>query len=79
VLTALKHIFTRNYDLFIFDDLNNYSMDKIIVNRLDYDRIKKSIKDAKQFNSISKKEAENLLQELESAEIYQFFPQSQLH
>lgn len=44
-------------------------MIKIIVKRLDYDRIKKCIKDAKQFNSISKKESENLLQELESAEI----------
>ena len=44
-------------------------MIKIIVNRLDYDRIRKCIKDAKQFNSISKKEAGNLLQELESAEI----------
>jgi regulator of nucleoside diphosphate kinase len=44
-------------------------MGKIILNRLDYGRIKKWIKDAKQFNSISQHEAQNLLQELESAEI----------
>ena len=69
MLTAPKRRFTRNYDLFIYDDLNIYSIIKIIVNRLDYDRIKKCIKDAKQFKSISKKESENLLQELESAEI----------
>ena len=44
-------------------------MRKIILNRLDYARIKKCIRDAQQFNSISNHEAESLLQELESAEI----------
>ena len=44
-------------------------MNKIILNRLDYARIKKCIRDAQQFNSISNHEAESLLQELESAEI----------
>ncbi|MBL0308531.1 MAG: nucleoside diphosphate kinase regulator [Bacteroidetes bacterium] len=44
-------------------------MSKIIVNRLDYARIKKCINDAKQFNSISKVESEKLLAELDSAEI----------
>lgn len=44
-------------------------MKKLIVNRLDYARIKKCINDAKQFKSISKAEADNLLRELESADI----------
>lgn len=44
-------------------------MRNIIVNRLDYARIKKCINDAKQFNSISNAEAQNLLKELNSAEI----------
>ncbi len=44
-------------------------MSKIIINRLDYARIKKCINDAKQFNSISNTEAENLLTELNSATI----------
>lgn len=44
-------------------------MGNIIVNRLDYARIKKCINDAKQFNSISKMEAEKLLTELDSGEI----------
>ena len=44
-------------------------MCKIILNRLDYARIKKCIRDAQQFNSISNHEAESLFQELESAEI----------
>lgn len=44
-------------------------MKKIIVNRLDFERIRKCINDAKQFKSISAKEAGNLLHELESAEI----------
>lgn len=44
-------------------------MCKIILNRLDYARIKKCIRDAQQFNSISNHEAESLMQELESAEI----------
>ncbi|MCB0848555.1 MAG: nucleoside diphosphate kinase regulator, partial [Bacteroidetes bacterium] len=41
----------------------------IIINRLDYARIKKSINDAKQFRSISNDEAEKLLKELDSAKI----------
>jgi regulator of nucleoside diphosphate kinase len=44
-------------------------MEKIIINRLDYARIKKCIHDALQFQSISKKDAEVLLNELETAEI----------
>lgn len=44
-------------------------MSKIIINRLDYSRIKKSINDAKQFRSISNDEAEKLLKELDSAKI----------
>ncbi len=44
-------------------------MEKIIINRLDYARIKKCINDAKQFKSISAAEAEKLAQELDSAKI----------
>lgn len=44
-------------------------MSKIIINRLDYARIKKCISDAKQFKSITSNEAENLLKELDSAKI----------
>ncbi len=44
-------------------------MEQIIVNRLDYARIKKCISDAKQFKSINKAEAEKLLAELNSAKI----------
>ncbi|KXK47892.1 MAG: Regulator of nucleoside diphosphate kinase [Bacteroidia bacterium] len=44
-------------------------MSKIIINRLDYSRIKKSINDAKQFRSISNDEAEKLLKELDSSKI----------
>ncbi len=42
---------------------------KLIVNRLDYARIKKCISDAKQFRSINATEAEKLLNELNSAQI----------
>jgi regulator of nucleoside diphosphate kinase len=44
-------------------------MGKIIINRLDYARIKKCINDAKQFKSITNAEAEKLMQELDSAQI----------
>ena len=44
-------------------------MNKLIVNRLDYARIKKCINDARNFQSISKTDAQKLLIELESAEI----------
>jgi len=44
-------------------------MSKLIINRLDYARIKKSISDAKQFKSISNSEAEKLQQELDAAKI----------
>jgi len=44
-------------------------MSKIILNRLDYSRIKQCISDAKQFKSINASEAENLLKELNSAKI----------
>jgi len=44
-------------------------MSKLIINRLDYARIKKCISDAKQFKSISNSEAEKLLNELNTAKI----------
>lgn len=44
-------------------------MSKLIINRLDYARIKKCISDAKQFKSISDTEAEKLMNELNSAKI----------
>ncbi len=44
-------------------------MNKLILNRLDYNRIKKCIADAKQFNSINASEAESLMTELNSAKI----------
>ncbi len=44
-------------------------MNKLIVNRLDYARIKKCINDARQFQSIGSEEAEKLMKELDSAEI----------
>lgn len=44
-------------------------MKNLIINRLDYARITKSIKDAKHFRSINNKEAEALIQELNSATI----------
>jgi len=44
-------------------------MSNIIINRLDYARIKKCINDAKQFKSISNTEAEKLMKELDSAKI----------
>lgn len=44
-------------------------MKKIILNRLDYARIKKSINVAREFKSITEKEAEELLNELNSAKI----------
>ncbi|MBS1558953.1 MAG: nucleoside diphosphate kinase regulator [Bacteroidetes bacterium] len=44
-------------------------MSKLIINRLDYARIKKCISDAKQFKSISKTEADKLIKELDSAEV----------
>lgn len=44
-------------------------MSKIVINRLDYARIKKCINDAKQFKSISNTEAEKLMKELDSAKI----------
>lgn len=44
-------------------------MKKLIINKLDYARIKKCIQDAKQFKSISNTEAEKLMKELDSAKI----------
>ena len=44
-------------------------MSKIILNRIDYARIRKCISDAKQFNSINASEAESLMKELNSAMI----------
>lgn len=44
-------------------------MSNLIINRLDYARIKKCINDAKQFKSISSIEAEKLMKELDTAQI----------
>lgn len=44
-------------------------MSNLIINRLDYARIKKCINDAKQFKSISSIEAEKLIKELDKAKI----------
>ncbi|MFA7490293.1 MAG: hypothetical protein WCY58_05990, partial [Mariniphaga sp.] len=44
-------------------------MKKLIINRLDYARIKRCIEDAKQIRSISSTEAEKLVVELDHAEI----------
>jgi len=44
-------------------------MNKLIINRLDYERIKKSISDAKLFKTISSKDAERLVNELNAAKI----------
>lgn len=44
-------------------------MSKLVLNRLDYARIKNCISDARHFKSISIKEAEKLIHELESAVI----------
>src|SRR5690606_22987556 len=46
-----------------------FIMSSLIINRLDYARIKKCINDAKQFKSISNTEAEKLMKELDSAKI----------
>lgn len=44
-------------------------MSKLIINSLDYARIKKCISDAKLFKSVSSAEAEKLLKELNAAQI----------
>ncbi|MBS1641935.1 MAG: nucleoside diphosphate kinase regulator [Bacteroidetes bacterium] len=44
-------------------------MSKLIINSLDYARIKKCISDAKQFKSINKAESEKLMTELNSAKV----------
>ena len=44
-------------------------MSKLIINSLDYARIKKCISDAKLFKSVSSTEAEKLLKELNDAQI----------
>jgi regulator of nucleoside diphosphate kinase len=44
-------------------------MADLIVNKLDFARIKKCIGDARYFNSINKVEAERLIKELESAKV----------
>ena len=44
-------------------------MSKLIINSLDYARIKKCISDAKLFKSVSSAEAEKLLKELNDAQI----------
>ncbi|MBK7426525.1 MAG: GreA/GreB family elongation factor [Saprospiraceae bacterium] len=44
-------------------------MNKLIINRLDYARIRKSITDARSFQSMNDREAQKLLTELHSATI----------
>lgn len=44
-------------------------MKKLILNRLDYARMKKCISDAKQFKSINNADAEKLMNELDFADI----------
>jgi regulator of nucleoside diphosphate kinase len=44
-------------------------MEELIVNKLDFARIKKCIGDARYFKSINKVEAERLIKELESAKV----------
>lgn len=44
-------------------------MEKIILNKLDYARIKKCISDARNFKSINAAEAEKLINELNSAKV----------
>ncbi len=44
-------------------------MNPLILNRLDYTRIKKSVNDARQSRSINQTEADKLMSELESARI----------
>jgi len=44
-------------------------MSTLIINRLDYERIKKSISDAKLFKTISSTDAERLVNELNAAKI----------
>jgi regulator of nucleoside diphosphate kinase len=44
-------------------------MSNIIINRLDYTRIKNCINDAREFRSVSRAEADSLLKELEAAKI----------
>lgn len=44
-------------------------MSKIILNKLDYSRIKNAIADARQYKSISTADAENLMKELNAAQI----------
>ena len=44
-------------------------MSKLIINKLDYARIKRSIEDARQFRAINAAESEKLMKELDSAEI----------
>ncbi len=51
------------------DYINIKSMNKLILNKLDYLRIQKCIDEAKQLKSISVSESENLMKELNSAEI----------
>jgi len=48
---------------------NLLNMNKLIINKLDYARIRKCIADAKQFKSITNIEAESLMKELDSARI----------
>jgi regulator of nucleoside diphosphate kinase len=48
---------------------NNITMRSLIVNRLDYGRIKNYIEQARQLRSINAAESEKLLSELESAQI----------
>lgn len=49
--------------------INHRKMNKLIISKLDYSRIKNRINDARQKRSISSAEAETLMKELDSAKI----------
>jgi regulator of nucleoside diphosphate kinase len=64
-----KYHFNKDFEYLCRFELKLKVMNKLIVNRLDYARIRKCISDAKQFKSITDVEAERLMKELDSARI----------
>lgn len=54
---------------YLWREENQILMSKIILNKLDYSRIKNAIADARQYKSISTADAENLMKELNAAQI----------
>lgn len=62
-------LFNKDFEYLYRFELKLKVMNKLIVNRLDYARIRKCISDAKQFKSITDVEAERLMKELDSARI----------